>query len=183
MRTKAEGRFKRNSMPYPFPNVGERCLLCEASRCARWKGYAVRRLICAENGHAGPVAIHVGHCRTHKKDFLYLPDFLIAGRRLSRPTFRIFTETFNTTGDIKASIDALIERLDVDDFAIALSSAYEWIYASIRALRLNAGALAITISEETSVAVMRSVSSSGLRDLFKPHYAWHPGHDMIFHPP
>lgn len=170
-------------MSFPFPNVGAKCLLCEASGCARWKGYEVRGLICAEYGHAGSVAIHVGHCRTRKKDFLYFPDFLIAGRRLSRPTIKNFVETFAATGDIKRSIDDLVERIDSDDFAIALSSAYEWIYASLRALRLNAGRLAIAISEMTSVTVMRSVSKSAVRDLFEPRYAWHSDHDMIFHPP
>lgn len=183
MQAKAERRSKRNLMPFAFPKVGLKCLLCEAPGCARWKGYAVRGLICAEYGHAGPVAIHVGHCRTQKRDFLYLPDFLIAGRRLSRPTLKNFAETFAATGDIKICIDDLIERIERDDFAIALSSAYEWIYASLRALRLNAGRLAIAISEVTSVAVVRSVSRSALRDLFESSHAWHPGHDMIFHPP
>lgn len=180
---KAERRAKRNSMPFPFPNVGAKCLLCDAPGCARWKGYEVRGLICAEYGHAGPVAIHVGHCRTRKKDFLYFPDFLIAGRRLSRPTLKSFAETFAATGEIKMCIDDLIEHIEGDDFAIALSSAYEWIYATIRALRLNAGRLAIQVSEVTSVAVMRSVSSSALSDLFESRYAWHPYHDMVLHPP
>jgi hypothetical protein len=102
---------------------------------------------------------------------------------MSRPTLKRFTETFAETGKIKQSIDDLIESIPSDDFAVALSSAYEWIYAGVKALRLHAGALAIEISEVTSVAVIRMVSRSALTELFGPGYAWRPFHNMIFRPP
>ena len=109
--------------------------------------------------------------------------FFIPGRRLSRPTFKRFVEAFNETGDIKRSIDDLIGNIPSDDFAVALSSAYEWIYAAVKALRFNAGALAIEISEVTSVAGLRAVSRSALTELFSPRYAWRPFHHMVLHPP
>jgi hypothetical protein len=109
--------------------------------------------------------------------------FFIPGRKISRPTLKRFTETFVETGNIKQCIDDVVESIPSDEFAIALSSAYEWIYASVKALRLNAGMLAIEIGEVTSVALIRVVSRSALNELFGPRYAWRPFHDMIFHPP
>ncbi len=66
-------------MAFSWPNVGARCLLCGRARCARWKGYFVRWLICGDFARDGPVAIHVGHCRSRKEDFSYMPDFLFHG--------------------------------------------------------------------------------------------------------
>jgi hypothetical protein len=66
-------------MSYPFPNVRQRCLVCSRSGCARWKGYYVRSVICGELEFAGPIAIHVGHCKEEKRDFSYFPDFLFQG--------------------------------------------------------------------------------------------------------
>jgi hypothetical protein len=177
------GGAKRSSMPFPFPAVGKKCLICAQSRCARWKGYFVRSLTCAALGRSGPIAVHVGHCKTEGRDFSYMPDFLVPGRRLSRPTLRRFVEVFAETGDIKKGIDDIVERIEGDDFSIALSSAYDWLYGCVRALRLNAGRLATSVSEATSAAAIRSASRSALADLFDRHLAFRPLQRMIFWPP
>jgi hypothetical protein len=113
-----------------------------------------------------------------------MPQFLIPRLRLARPTLREFAEVFNKSGLIRNSIDALIEKFEGEDFSVALSSAYELIYTTVRALRLNAGQLAIVISELTSVSVVRDVFPSALRDLFEPGvYAFYPLYDLVFYPP
>jgi hypothetical protein len=46
--------------------------------------YGLERLnlcsaIYAEYRHAGPMAVHLGHCRTRGRDFSYMPNFLYQG--------------------------------------------------------------------------------------------------------
>lgn len=81
-------------MSFPFPNVRIKCLLCGKSQCARWKGYRVRAMICSDLGYAGAIAIHVGHCRTERRDFSYVPDFLFQGADFrALLAFSIFLDT------------------------------------------------------------------------------------------
>lgn len=170
-------------MSYPFPNVRQCCPLCGNAGCARWKGYFVRSVICGDLEYAGPVAIHVGHCKELGTDFSYFPDFLIAGRKLSRRTFKRFAQDFVQAGSIRASIDGLIAKVPLDDFTVALSSAYEWLYQAVRALRLNAGALAIRVEEGTSIGVVMAVRPGALDHLFLAKFIWHPAHHMLCYPP
>lgn len=171
-------------MQYAFPNVQRKCLLCGEAGCARWKGYFVRRVLCGQSGYVGLVAIHVGHCRSLERDFSYFPDFLLPGRRVSRFTLARFAAQYKQNGNIKSCIDDVIDQLGAEDFTLALSSAYEWLYASVRALRLNAGFLAIAVGVVTSVLVLKSVLLSALEDLFlHSRLSWHPSQHMIFYPP
>lgn len=170
-------------MPFPFPDVGKECLLCGEPGCARWKGYFVRKLTCALLGRSGRIAVHVGQCRTKGRDFSYMPDFFVPGRRLSRPTLKLFAEKFAGTGDIKSGIDDLVESIESDDFSVALSSAYEWLYGCVRALRFNAGRLAIAVSEATTVLGIRAAPRSALAVLFDCHLPFRPFQRMIFWPP
>ena len=170
-------------MSFPFPNVSQRCLLCGEAGCARWKGYFVRQVLCGDVGYAGPVAIHVGHCRQSKRDFSYVPDFLIPGRRLSRLSLKRFTENFAQTLSLKSSIDDLVGRVPLEDFTVALSTAYEWIYQTVRALRLNASALAIGVDQFTSVGAFVATQPGARRDVFFAKFGWHPAHYILCYPP
>jgi hypothetical protein len=64
-----------------------------------------------------------------------------------------------------------------------MSTAYDWIYQSLRALRLNAARFAISVAAITSVAVLITASPSALDDLFYPEVSWHPAHHMLVYPP
>jgi hypothetical protein len=115
--------------------------------------------------------------------FLLYSRFFIPGRHLSRPSLKRFAQIFNRSGNIKASIDDLIAKIPLEDFTVSLSSAYEWIYQSVRALRLNAGQLAVTVGAATSVLSLSNASPSAIDDLFQPEFIWHPSHHMLLYPP
>jgi hypothetical protein len=102
---------------------------------------------------------------------------------LSRPSLKRFAQVFNQASNIKASIDDLVAKIPLEDFTIPLSSAYEWIYQTVRALRLNAGNLAIKIGTATSVFILRTASPSAINDLFRPELSWHPSHHTLLYPP
>ena len=169
-------------MPFPFPDIKSKCLVCFTACGARWKGYYIRRMIHCD--HVGPVAIHVGHCRKMKQDFSYFPDFLIPGRQLSRPTFKCYLKNFHQTRKVKASIDELVSSLpDMSEFTVALSTAYNWIYQSVRALRINASKFAIFPPTRLSAIVFYNLVASVVCDLFLIESLWHPAHHIIIQPP
>jgi hypothetical protein len=170
-------------MAFPFPNVSKHCPLCGEVKCARWKGYFVRNWMCGELGCAGAIAIHVGHCVRGKKDFSCIPDFLVPRHKLSRLSLKKFVQVFIQTGNIKTSIDDLVSKIPLDDFTVALSSAYEWVYQTVRALRLNASRLAVTVGSATSVFALRVAAPSAITDLFRAELSWHPSHHMLLYPP
>jgi hypothetical protein len=92
-------------------------------------------------------------------------------------------QKFKESSSVRCSIDGLVAKVPLDDFTVALSSAYEWIYQTVRALRLNAGSLAIEVEEVTSVGVVNLVRPSALGDLFLAKFSWHPAHHMLCYPP
>ncbi len=165
-------------MLFPFPNLKTNCLVCSASCGARWKGYYVRQVIYYD--YIGLVAIHVGHCYKTKSDFSYLPDFLIPGRRLSRPMFECYLKTFHRTRNVKTSIDELVMSVpEASDFTVALSTAYNWIYQAVRALRINANRFAILAPIKTSVSVFHNLGGSIVIELFLIESLWHPTYQII----
>ncbi len=67
---------------------------------------------------------------------------------------------------------------------MALSSAYEWLYQAVRALRLNVTTLAAAIGEATSVGVLRETARSALMGLFDHcELSWHPAYYITLLPP
>lgn len=115
--------------------------------------------------------------------FFLCSRFFIPGRRLSRPSFKRFISQIANGQSVRSAIDDLVERVCAEDFTVALSTAYEWIYQSVRALRLNAGRLAIRVGGDTGVGTLRSASKSAVGDLFSPKIMWHPAHHMLVYPP
>ena len=169
-------------MNFPFPNIKEKCLVCGTSCGARWKGYYVRQIV--HDLYIGPVAIHVGHCFRNKQDFSYVPDFIIPGRKLSRPSFLYFLKTYYRTKKIKTSIDSLLINLGDDkDFHIPISTAYDWVYQSVRSLRINAAQFAIAVPIKNAVFSFLIISPSVVESLFLIQSRWHPFHQIIIQPP
>lgn len=183
MDTRATGS-KRTAMPYPFPSTRQKCLLCHWGCGGRWKGYFVRRCLCGVTGFDGLIAIHVGHCKTQHCDFSYFPDFLIPGRRLSRPSWDKFVDDFQRTRTIAESIDELVEGIETSDFTMALSSAYNVLYGGVRALRINHEALGILAPMDMSVYVFYDLPKLAARNLFSfSDFPWHARQNIVLHPP
>ena len=171
-------------MPYPFPSLWQRCLLCGHCGCARWKGYFVRWFICGVIDFDGLIAIHVGHCRRLGCGFCYFPDFLIPGRRLSRLSHEKFIADFQRTKTIQESIDELVGGFVLSDFTMALSSAYNILYSTIRAVRISHERLMILAPEAMSVLVFYDLPRLVMKNLFSwIDCPWHSFHHMVFHPP
>jgi hypothetical protein len=169
-------------MNFPFPNINKKCLVCGTICKARWKGYYVRQII--HELYIGPIAIHVGHCFKNKKDFSYVPNFIIPGRKLSRPSFTLYLKTYCQTRNVKNCIDDLnFNQRDSEDLHIPLSTAYNWIYQSIRTLRINASDFAIVAPLKLSVFVYYKIFPSVVDNLFLVQRLWHPFHHIIIHPP
>ena len=170
-------------MDYPFPNLRKCCLLCGKPNCARWKGYFVRQYQCGILGSCGLIAIHAGHCKNEKRDFCYFPDFLVPGRRLARKSFEKFIDVFQKTHQIRVSIDQLLAGFE-SDLSLALSSAYNFLYAAIRPLRINHERLMILAPVRSSVFVYYEVPRVVLQNLFSwSDCPWTGLQEIILHPP
>jgi hypothetical protein len=175
---------KQAFMQFPFPNVVACCLLCDRAGCARWKGYFVRQWICSVLGLGGAIAIHVGHCRTQGCDFSYFPDFLIPGKRLSRQSWQTFVEEFQRTKVIKNSIDNLVCGVEIPDFTLPLSTAYNFLYAAIRPLRMHHSDLSIIAPTTSSVGVYYGLPKLVIKNLFgRCDFGWHALHHITLQPP
>lgn len=171
-------------MFYPFPNVQVSCLVCGGTGCARWKGYYCRQWVCHINGLSGLIAIHVSHCRTKNCDCCYFPSFLVPGRRTSRASVHKFIEGFAVTHSVKNSIDEFVGGFETSDFTMALSSAYDLIYAFVRSLRINHGSLCVLASEKTSVTVLYTLPKVVIPKLFNLLIGpWHGAQCINIYPP
>jgi hypothetical protein len=178
-----ENGVERASVDYPFPNLRKCCLLCGKPNCARWKGYFVRQYQCGILGSCGLIAIHAGHCKNEKRDFCYFPDFLVPGRRLARKSFEKFIDVFQKTHQIRVSIDQLLAGFE-SDLSLALSSAYNFLYAAIRPLRINHERLMILAPVRSSVFVYYEVPRVVLQNLFSwSDCPWTGLQEIILHPP
>lgn len=177
-------------MIYPFPDVKKQCPICGKRQCARWKGYFVRTLQCSDIEFNGKIAIHVGQCRTKKRDFSYFPSFMIPYRRMSRASLEEFTLRWRRSGKISPSIEWIIEGLDSGpetseavESRVARSTAYNWLYALIVPLRLHSEELKIRPPYSTSIQEIRKQPLSIIRSCFNPLLNWTPGIDHIRAPP
>ena len=176
-------------MLYPFPDVKEKCLLCGMAGCARWKGYYLRRLRCAVIEFDGKIAIHVGCCRTQKRDFSYSPSFVIPYRQISRLSLREFISQWHPLERIQNGIDWFLEGIESgsevvsEAIGLATSTAYSWIYGLLTLLRLHSNILKVTPPESTSIRAVRVLPTEILELCFDPLLNWTPGIDHIRAPP
>jgi hypothetical protein len=103
---------------------------------------------------------------------------------LSRPTFKRYLKTYHHTHRVKASIDELVTSVpEASEFTVALSTAYDWIYQGVRALRINANKLSILPPISLSVFIFYNLAASIICDLFSMESLWHPAHQIIIQPP
>jgi hypothetical protein len=176
-------------MYYPFPDISERCLMCGMAGCARWKGYYLRRLRCAVVEFDGKVAIHVGRCRTQKRDFSYSPSFVIPYRQISRMSLLEFIFQWHPLGKVQEGIDWFLEGIESgservsEAFKLATSTAYGWIYGLATLLRLHSDTLQILPPESISIRAVRTSPVRILKHCFDPVLNWTPGIDHIRAPP
>jgi hypothetical protein len=136
--------------------------------------------------HSGPIAIHVGHCKTKGSDFSYFPSFLLPGRQWSRASWCLFIKSYQLNSNVKASLDEVIGHFEKEDVTMPLSSAYNLLYAALRPMRMNCAAIGCSMSElvANSISVYRSISKSSRDLLFSTlTLRWHAFHRIILIPP
>lgn len=171
-------------MPYPFPMVSEICPLCTTSGCARWKGYFARSFFCTKLDYVGPIAIHVGHCKSKGCDFSYFPSFLLPGRTPSRLTLESFVDAARVSRNTSQVIGILSEGFSDPQFSVASSTAYSWIYSICLSLCLNQVELGLPSPVLKSVYAVYELPSKFLSGLFKKVCCrWNVHQDIVFYPP
>lgn len=170
--------------------------MCERPRCARWKGYYLRRMICAEMEYEGPIAIHVGHCKTQDRDFSLLPSFLLPRQQVSRLGLESFLELWKRhhclqeariefAAGVGAGSDAADDGSlpEAPGYRLPRSTAYHWLYALIVRLRLHASRLAITPPELFSVFECRRLPLSTLVACLDVSLPWRVASALALIPP
>ena len=182
-------------MRYPFPAIRESCPLCGRLGCARWKGYYLRRMICSEMEYEGLLAIHVGHCKTERRDFSLLPSFLLPRQQLSRQGFAEFLESWKKAHrmcDARDELEDAVAAADEDvgtlsekeeRYSVPRSTAYHWLYALIVRLRLHAGCLQIAPPEHFSVFELWPLSLETLTACLEVSLPWRVASRLIMIPP
>lgn len=172
------------SMNYPFPIVKLMCPLCGSVDCARWKGYFVRDFFCTFLDYVGPIAIHVGHCRSKGSDFSYFPSFLLPGRSPSRLTLGRFAESAKASRNTSESIGVLSEGISEPNFSVSSSTAYSWISSICLSLCINELVLGLSSHTTKSVYSIYGLPLKILTELFtKRGCRWNVHQSIVFYPP
>lgn len=169
-------------MDYPFPNVGEGCLLCGVKGCSRWKGYYVRQVICIWMGYAGPVAIHLAQCRRRGVDYTYWPSILVPYLWPTIPTLKLFYQTWRRANSIRSAIDEVVGRME-QDLTLCFSTAYRWLGYVVRALILNYRSLHIRAPESITARALANYDASEIAPLFEGEHVWSPAGHITLIPP
>lgn len=170
-------------MIYPFPNVGNQCLLCGRARCSRWKGYYVRGVVCTLLGYAGPIAIHLAQCRTRGVDYTYWPDILVPYLRPSIPTLKLLYETWASTRfSIRAAIDEVTGQIE-EEFFLPVAVAYEWLKRISQGLILRHEVLRVRAPESIGASALRGYQSADVRPIFEAELLWRAREPIVFSPP
>lgn len=170
-------------MPYSFPNVRERCLLCGNAGCSRWKGYYVRSVICTLMRYSGPIAIHLAQCRTRGVDYTYWPDVLLPFRQPTVPTLKVFYQSWASRGfSIRHAIDEVVGTIDLEIF-IPVSVAYVWLTYILKGLVLNHVELHVRAPESILPSVLRGYKADAVAGLFHGARIWNPALQTILAPP
>jgi hypothetical protein len=121
---------------FEYPDIHQRCPVCQGPFCAQWKGYYTRLLNDIGSRFLGYIAIRYGRCRREREIFSYLPDFLLPYRRLSKMSLVALIEGWKKHGRMRAAIDEVCNGVP-EQFDIALSTAYSYFEYGARVLRLN----------------------------------------------
>lgn len=109
-----------------WPDVRSSCPVCGRSGCATFRGYYSRFLFCTELEVFGRVVIRTGYCRSQKKRFSLLPDFMIKRRRISVFSLERLREAHREHRKVAAAIDEINGDLG-EEFFVPISTAHAYL--------------------------------------------------------
>lgn len=109
-----------------WPEIRGHCPLCGKANCATFRGYYTRFLFCTELEFFGRVAIRTGYCKSQRRRFSFLPDFLFPYRRISLFSLRTFLDGRLRASRLVDVIDDMTQDLG-DEFYLPLSTAYSYL--------------------------------------------------------
>jgi len=133
-------------MDFPFPDIKKKCPVCKGPGCAIWKGYYKRNFFCMSLDISEKLAIHVGRCPTKKKDFSYLPDFLIPYQILSRSTLILFIGFWLKFTHLSKATEALTQDSLEPSYFPSLSTTWGWLKLALTFCRMNTHILKVADS-------------------------------------
>jgi len=155
-------------------------------------------MICAEMEYEGPIAIHVGHCKTQGRDFSLLPSFLLPRTQVSRLGLESFLELWKRHHCVQAArvefaagVGAGAGSDAADDgslpeapgYRLPRSTAYQWLYGLIVRLRLHSRRLAIAPPELFSVFECRRLPLPTLLACLDVSLPWRVAFRLVLIPP
>ena len=109
-------------MDYPFPDLSKHCPVCERPKCAIYRGYFRRFLLCPEMEFVGWVIIRTGWCKSLNRRFALIPDFLMPRCKISRLGHLLLQELhLKSDRGLYAAIDDCLEGLG-DEFYLPRST-------------------------------------------------------------
>lgn len=117
-----------------------------------------------------------------EKIFLF-PWILNPFRRLSRAGLKEFYASWKASGRVQEAIDEFVYKLPTENFTMALSTAYGWLYALIVGLRINHLSLGITPPDKMSVATLADVAPEVVGACFAVDRSWTPALQITLVPP
>ena len=106
-----------------WPSINDSCPVCERHSCAIYRGYYSRFLFCTELEFTGRLVHRTGYCKSLKRRFSLIPDFVIPRRRISRFTSLRLREARAGHPTVLATIDDLTCSLP-EEFFLPASTAH-----------------------------------------------------------
>ena len=152
-------------------------------------------MICSEIEYEGPLAIHVGHCKTQGRDFSMLPGFLLPRQQISRLGFEHFLEAWKKTHRMQYAREQFADGIAASDedggtlreaevrYEVPRSTAYQWLYALIVRLRLHAGPLQIEPPLHSSVFELVRLPLRTLISCLDISRTWRVASALVLIPP
>ena len=152
-------------------------------------------MICSEMEYEGPIAIHVGHCKTQGHDFSMLPSFLLPRQQISRLGLEHFLEAWKKGHWMQYAREQFADGIEAADddggtlreketrYRTPRSTAYQWLYALIVRLRLHAGPLQIEPPQHFSVLELIRLPLATLVACLEVSRTWRVASVLIIIPP
>jgi len=145
--------------------------------------------------YEGPIAVHVGHCKTEGRDFSLLPSFLLPRQQVSRQGLAEFVEAWKKNHCVRDAREDFADAVAATDedggtlseeesrYVLPRSTAYQWLYALIVRLRLHAGCLQIEPPQHFSVYELMQLPLHTLTACFEISLPWCVGSSLFLIPP
>jgi hypothetical protein len=169
-------------MDFPFPDIKASCPICQKPGCGDWKGYYSRRVFCFVEDLNENVAIHVGRCKTKRKDFSFLPESFIPYRQITKPSLSRFFGSWLKVGGLQKSLD-IFPQID-DSWLVSVSTAWEWIRLTLGFCRINLDLLKVPDSQSfILISDLRVFKTADEVSFSNPRASWPGAINQILHPP